>query len=144
MKTKKKNNQLGFTLIELLIAVAIMGILASIAVPSYFEYVKRTARAGAITALIDAANKQEQYFVDNRQYATSLDVLGVASPTENGYYRLKLDVRNEVGRTVFYITAIPIAGPPLKDTECTRLLIDDRGIQRHRGTAESSAVCWVR
>ncbi|MDC9523698.1 prepilin-type N-terminal cleavage/methylation domain-containing protein, partial [Pseudoalteromonas sp. Angola-31] len=56
--------QQGFTLIELMITVAIVGIIAAIAVPNYSEYIKRASRAEAASALLDAANKQEQYFVD--------------------------------------------------------------------------------
>jgi len=74
----------GFTLIELMIAVAIVGILAAIAVPNYSEYVKRASRAEAASALLDAANKQEQYFVDNRAYSTSFSDLGIQSKIVSG------------------------------------------------------------
>ncbi|WP_404340660.1 type IV pilin protein [Pseudoalteromonas mariniglutinosa] len=141
MIIRNNGKQKGFTLIELMIAVAILGIIASIALPSYFEHVKRTARAEAITALLDAANKQEQYFVDNREYTTTLSDLGVVSPTENGFYSLAIDVDNAAG--TFEITATPAAGPVLKDDECKTLSINDIGLRTSTGSADSGK-CWGR
>lgn len=63
-----KSNQLGFTLIELMIVVAIIGILASIALPAYSDYVKRAKAAEATSTLADLRVKMEQYFQDNRTY----------------------------------------------------------------------------
>ncbi len=62
----------GFTLIEMLIVVAIMGILMVIAVPNYNEYMIRATRTTAQQFLLDVAQRQEQYLLDNRQYATML------------------------------------------------------------------------
>jgi len=73
-RSEKKNS--GFTLIEVLIVVAILGILMSIAVPAYSEYIRRAHRAAAQQFLLDVAQRQEQYLLDNRQYATALRTAG--------------------------------------------------------------------
>jgi type IV pilus assembly protein PilE len=63
MKTRN-----GFTLVELLIVVAVIGVLAAIAYPSYTAYVIRGKLAEATSALSDGRIKMEQYFQDNRTY----------------------------------------------------------------------------
>ena len=90
-----KNNKygLGFTLVELMIAVAIIGILASIAIPSYVEYVKKGRRASAQSHLMDIAQRQQQYLLDARTYAASLTTLGVTTPTDvANYYTIQVNV----------------------------------------------------
>ncbi len=58
----------GFTLIEMLIVVVLVGILAAIALPSYFQYVQRSKIIEATTGLSNLRTKMEQYFLDNRTY----------------------------------------------------------------------------
>lgn len=62
--------QTGFTLIELMIVVAILGIIASIAIPSYQDYVLRGYLVDATNALSTTRARLEQHFQDNRSYAT--------------------------------------------------------------------------
>ncbi len=72
----------GFTLIELMIVVAIIGILAMIAIPSYDKYVIRANRSSAKQFMLQVASRQEQYMLDARQYATSFSQLSVTAPTD--------------------------------------------------------------
>ena len=61
----------GFTLIEVMIVVAIIAILAGVALPSYFDYVRRGQLPEAQAALSDFRVKMEQYYQDHRNYGTS-------------------------------------------------------------------------
>jgi type IV pilus assembly protein PilE len=58
----------GFTLIELMIVVVIAGILAAIALPSYWQYIQRSKIVEATTGLSNWRTRMEQYFLDNRTY----------------------------------------------------------------------------
>jgi type IV pilus assembly protein PilE len=67
----------GFTLIEVMMAIAIVAILASVAFPSYVDYIRRGKITEATSALATMRVQMEQYFQDNRTYA---DVSGVPAP----------------------------------------------------------------
>jgi len=58
----------GFTLIELMIVLAIIALLATIAIPSYSDYVKRSRIIEATSALSDLRVRYEQRFLDTRSY----------------------------------------------------------------------------
>ena len=76
----KRDKQSGFTLIELMITVAIIAILASVAFPSYQQYVIRSNRSEMQQFMMDIANREEEFLLNNRIYATSLSDLGLALP----------------------------------------------------------------
>lgn len=61
--------QNGFTLIEVMIVVAILGLLATIALPAYNDYVRRGQLTDGTTALADFRVRMEQFYQDNRTYA---------------------------------------------------------------------------
>lgn len=88
----------GFTLIELMITVAIVAILAAVAYPAYTSHVRKAHRAAAQSHLMDLAQKQVQYLVDNRAYAAAEAALNVTAPT---------DVSNN-----YDISFLVVAGPP--------------------------------
>jgi len=67
MHNRKTSN--GFTLVEILIVVAIIGILAAVAVPAYFNHVLRTRQAEAYHNLLDIKAAQEMFYAQNNRYA---------------------------------------------------------------------------
>ena len=75
-------DQKGFTLIELMVVILVIGILASIAIPSYREYVIRGHRRAAQVAMMEIAARQQQYFVANRAYAATVGELGYTLPAD--------------------------------------------------------------
>ena len=122
----------GFTLIELMIVVVIVGILAAVAYPSYQNYILKGNRAAAQAFLMDAAQRQAQYFLDNRTYAASLGALfGTATEAqavpENVFKYYGAPVVNSGGGPppTFTITATP-QGTQAKNNEPT-LIIDQAG-----------------
>ena len=80
--TPKRGRPAGFTLMEALTVLVIIAIVAAFAYPSYVNQIRKTKRAVAKSALLEAANREEQYFFSNRTYANALNLLPeYASPT---------------------------------------------------------------
>lgn len=77
-------NHYGFTLIELMITVAVVAILGAVAYPSYATHIIKGNRAGAQAQMLDVANREQQFLLANRGYATKtvLETSGYALPSE--------------------------------------------------------------
>ena len=91
----RKGKQNGFTLIELMVTVAIVGMLASIAYPSYTSYIIKGNRSAAQAQMLDIANRQQQFLLANRAFAstTTLNSSGYTLPsTLTGKYTHAVDV----------------------------------------------------
>ena len=75
----KMNSASGFSLIELMTVVVVIGVLSSVAYPSYADYVRRSRIADATANLGDFRIRQERYFQDNRTYASAGTTCGAAA-----------------------------------------------------------------
>ena len=100
----------GFTLIELMVVLVIIGILASIALPSYNKYVIRSKRSAAQSIMYDISNREEQYMLANRSYAdkATLESNGYRLPAEvaqNYSYNVTANTTGTPGYTIAF-TAI--------------------------------------
>jgi type IV pilus assembly protein PilE len=109
-------NLRGFTLIELIVAMAIVAILATIAYPVYVHQLIEGRRSAAEATLMDIAQREQQYFLDQRQYAagansaavsTNLNVTIPSSVTQ--FYSISVTSSSGPPPT-FTATATPIAG----------------------------------
>ena len=114
----KRSNK-GFSLIELVIAMAIIGILTTIAWPSYQSYITRSSRQAAQAELLQLANLQEKIYLNANGYAVSItgayngrDDGGLGKTTgrtDDGKYNLAI-TPNATPTQAFVITATPVVG----------------------------------
>jgi len=142
-------HQSGFTLIELMVTVAIVGILAAIAYPSYQSYLLRGNRAEGQAMLNDAAARQERFYAQNLAYVTStadLGKLGMRNTTGTGS---STSVASDTGKYVltvsgtnnYTLTATP-QGAQAKDTKCGNLTLDAAGTRGVSASGASVNDCW--
>lgn len=143
MKTTRQN---GFTLIEILIAVVIVSILASMAIPAYQSYMLRTHRTDAKTAMMRILAEQEKFYIQNNRYSTDFSDLGFPSTkTERGWYQLAVTPDDAANPQTYTLTATAISTEgQIRDKKCRVFRIDNNGRRTadDDGGADNSEKCW--
>lgn len=141
MNRKSEN---GFTLIELMVVIAIVGILAAIAYPSYTDSVRKTKRSDAQIALSRAATLQEREYTQNNAYTNTMANIGGATSDE-GYYTISASIA-ACTSSCYLLSATPVAGgAQASDEDCWTITLDHTGRKasaNKAGTANPSGTCW--
>lgn len=132
-------NQVGFTLIELMIVVAVIGILAAIAYPSYQSSVVKGRRAAAAACMMDGAQRMQRW------YTTNLTYVGAPAPQCEPQLAAFYSVVNNVPAataTTYVMTAQPLGAQSTHDTRCGTLTVNQAGVKTKSGSAAAVSDCF--
>jgi type IV pilus assembly protein PilE len=148
-----KDMQKGFTLTELLVVVLVVSILVGLGLPGYRDFIQRSSRTDASTALLKMQALQEKFYLQNGIYASNAQLAGappaglgfVGAMTEHGYYNLTL-VPDAAGLAVGYTATAAIAagGKQADDSDCAAFSVDQNGRRGANGGFNPAVVeeCW--
>ena len=148
----------GVTLIELIVVMVVIGILAAVAVPSYRQYVVRSHRVEATSALLNIAAAQEKFYLQCNRYTTNLtgpidgtcgtvgapgtrglgftdfDSARAGVQTENGWYTLTIPTATAAA---FTLSAAAVGNQLSDDGDCATFGLDSTGLK-----SATSTKCW--
>ena len=144
------SKQSGVSLIELLIAIVLVAIIAASAYPTYTQFIVRAKRTAGKSMLLQVADRQQQYFMDNKRYANSLTTLGYQENPfmvgGDGDYvamgdidRVYMITMVTPTTTTFTISALPQMIMASKDTSCATLFLLNTG---QKGSSGGGDRCW--
>lgn len=146
----QSKNMSGFTLVELMIVVAILGIIAAFAIPSYQAHVTKGRRADAKATLLSLAQAMEVHYTNTMDYtkaslgSASGDIFPAEAPLDgkDKFYDLSIDAKQTTQR-YFLIWATVKTGNALVDDVCHAFWLDSggkRGALNAKDNAETQ--CW--
>lgn len=127
------NKQQGFSLTELMITLAIVGILAAIAYPSYTNHVRKSRRNMAAACVQENAQYLERWRTSRMTYVGA--TAQACSEEIEPFYDVELDIDDA---STFTVTAEP-TGAQASD-KCGTLSLDEKGNRESSG--EDASECW--
>ncbi|MGI9316456.1 MAG: type IV pilin protein [bacterium] len=153
MKPMKSRYSRGYTLIELMMVLGIIGVLASWAVPEYFDYVRDSRRADAISSMNRMLAQQELFYANNNSVYTDqvLDLgypntLGNSiAPSGEGFYTITMAACGSGLGSCIAVSASPVAGTSqAQDTDCFTIAINSQGRQtaQKSDSTSNNEECW--
>ena len=151
MNFNSKILQRGVTLLELMIVVAIVAMIAAFAYPSYTQYVVDTKRTAATTTLLQVADRQQQFFMDNKRFTADMTDLGyqdnplwvsddgnrVVAGDADAVYVFGLV---NVSPTEFLAFGVPVGQQQIRDSKCGALTLNQAQTRLAYGTDPDD--CW--
>ena len=142
MRRSNIKKSCGITLIELMIVVAIVAIITSIAYPSYQEQMRKTRRADAQAALMDAAARMERFYTQFGRYTGTIASANINATSSENFYQISIATIAAPFQT-FTLRATPAAGSTQANDRCGNLTINQaqqKGAENGNGLGEEE--CW--
>ncbi|RLA45373.1 MAG: hypothetical protein DRQ97_09830 [Gammaproteobacteria bacterium] len=152
LKLRSSQLQYGFSLIELMIVLVIAGVLFFVALPAYQNSILKSNRSVGRGVLMDVVSRQEQFFINNKSYATSLEDLGLDPDRDDKYlvddkaqavtaesdaiYRIEI-----IAISTLAYSATPLSRQ-VKDRHCNILTLEQIGTRDVSGATLTKSECW--
>lgn len=122
-----------------MVVVVIVAIIASIAYPSYRDQIRKTRRADAKAALMDAAAKMERFYTQFGRYSGFIASSNISGTSPENFYNITATVTGPASQT-FTLTATR-AGQQVGD-DCGNYTINQAQNQNVTGGTLAAALCW--
>lgn len=135
MRLKTAIHRNGFTLIEVVVVVAIIGVLAMIAYPTYVDQVYKTRRSDAKVALLNVAQQFERCYTEASNYTAGVCPSGFPLNSNEGYYSITLAAGSLTGSS--YTLVATAQGVQQGDAECAVFNLDHLG-----NKSATQGYCW--
>jgi type IV pilus assembly protein PilE len=156
MQKKSTQKMSGFTLVELLITVAIVGILASIAIPSYNGYVAKSKRTELKSVLLEAGQWMERHYSENYRYdqntagtaIANIFPAGLTQTPREGAAAYTIAVSAAAARS-YTLTATRASTGLMASDKCGNFTLTNTGVRantsyssQYASAAIAAAECW--